>query len=83
MPSVSSLLSHVIAQESWAHAPSSAAAVKAKARYLPSSRLLKTVPKSGNKLLAQDGDDAIRVAANTVYHNAATPSFIELPVLTT
>jgi putative CocE/NonD family hydrolase len=38
---------------------------------------------SGNPLLAQDGDDAIRVAANTVHHAAATPSFIELPVLTT
>ena len=37
---------------------------------------------SGNALLAQDGDDAIRVAANTVHHKAATPSFIELPVLT-
>jgi uncharacterized protein len=38
---------------------------------------------SGNELLAQDGDDAIRVARNTVHHNAATPSFIELPVLAT
>ena len=38
---------------------------------------------SGNPLLAQDGDDAIRVAANIVHHAAATPSFIELPVLTT
>jgi uncharacterized protein len=38
---------------------------------------------SGNKLLAQDGDDALRVAANTVHHSTATPSFIELPVLAT
>ena len=37
---------------------------------------------SGNPLLAQDGDDAIRVATNTVHHAAAAPSFIELPVLT-
>jgi uncharacterized protein len=36
---------------------------------------------SGNPLLAQDGDAAIRVARNTVHHAAATPSFIELPVL--
>jgi predicted acyl esterase len=38
---------------------------------------------SGNKLLARDGDDAIRIATNTVHHAAATPSFVELPVLTT
>jgi hypothetical protein len=31
--------------------------------------------------MAQDGDNAIRVAANTVDHSAAAPSFIELPVL--
>ena len=36
---------------------------------------------SGNPLLARDGDDAIRVATNTVRHAAATPSFLELPVL--
>ena len=36
---------------------------------------------SGNLVLAQDGEDAIRVAHNTVHHAAATPSFIELPVL--
>ncbi|HEV8678087.1 MAG TPA: CocE/NonD family hydrolase [Stellaceae bacterium] len=36
---------------------------------------------SGNPVLAQDGDDAIRVAANTVHHAGATPSFIELPEL--
>lgn len=35
---------------------------------------------SGNLLLAQDGDDAIRVARNTVHHAAVTPSFITLPV---
>jgi putative CocE/NonD family hydrolase len=36
---------------------------------------------SGNPLLAQDGEAAIRVAANILHHAAATPSFIELPVL--
>jgi putative CocE/NonD family hydrolase len=36
---------------------------------------------SGNPVLARDGEAAIRVAANTVHHAAATPSFIELPVL--
>jgi uncharacterized protein len=38
---------------------------------------------SGNPPLAQDGDDAIRVATNTVHHAALMPSFIELPVLAT
>ena len=36
---------------------------------------------SGNPVLAEDGEAAIRIAANTVRHAAATPSFIELPVL--
>jgi uncharacterized protein len=36
---------------------------------------------SGHPLLAQDGDADIRVARNRVHHAAATPSFIELPVL--
>ncbi len=36
---------------------------------------------SGNPVLARDGEAAIRVAANTIHHEAATPSFIELPVL--
>ncbi|HEV2337110.1 MAG TPA: CocE/NonD family hydrolase [Stellaceae bacterium] len=36
---------------------------------------------SGNRVLAEDGEAAIRVARNTVHHAAATPSFIELPVL--
>lgn len=36
---------------------------------------------SGNAVLAQDGEDAIRVATNTIHHAPATPSFIELPVL--
>ncbi len=36
---------------------------------------------SGNPMLAQDGEAAIRVARNTVHHAAATPSYIELPVL--
>ena len=36
---------------------------------------------SGNPVLARDGEAAIRVAANTIHHAAATPSFIELPVL--
>jgi putative CocE/NonD family hydrolase len=37
---------------------------------------------SGHPILASDGDADIRVAVNTVHHAAATPSFIELPVLT-
>ncbi len=36
---------------------------------------------SGNPQLAQDGEASIRIAANTVHHAAATPSFVELPVL--
>jgi putative CocE/NonD family hydrolase len=38
---------------------------------------------SGNPVLARDSDDAIRVATNSVHHAAATPSFVELPVLAT
>lgn len=37
---------------------------------------------SGNPMLARDGDDAIRIATNTVHHAALTPSFVELPILT-
>lgn len=36
---------------------------------------------SGNPVLARDGDADIRVAANTVHHDGAAPSFVELPVL--
>jgi predicted acyl esterase len=36
---------------------------------------------SGNPVLARDGDEAIRVARNSVHHAAATLSFIELPIL--
>jgi uncharacterized protein len=36
---------------------------------------------SGNPVLARDGEAGIRVATNTVHHAEATPSFIELPVL--
>jgi putative CocE/NonD family hydrolase len=36
---------------------------------------------SGNPVLARDGEDAIRIASNTVHHTPATPSFVELPVL--
>ncbi|HLY46312.1 MAG TPA: CocE/NonD family hydrolase [Stellaceae bacterium] len=36
---------------------------------------------SGNPLLAADGDDAIRVAHNTVHHAPAAPSFLDLPLL--
>jgi putative CocE/NonD family hydrolase len=36
---------------------------------------------SGNPVVAKDGEAAIRVARNTVHHTAATPSFIDLPVL--
>jgi hypothetical protein len=32
-------------------------------------------------VLANDSDADIRIAANTVHHAAATPSFLELPVL--
>jgi putative CocE/NonD family hydrolase len=38
---------------------------------------------SGNLVLANDGDADIRVAANTIHHGDKTPSFIELPVLST
>jgi hypothetical protein len=36
---------------------------------------------SGHPLLAADREADIRVAANTIHHSEATPSFIELPVL--
>jgi len=36
---------------------------------------------SGNPLLANDGDNAIRVAINAVHHAPETPSFVELPVV--
>jgi len=36
---------------------------------------------SGNAVLAKDREDAIRVATNTIHHAPATPSFVELPVL--
>jgi putative CocE/NonD family hydrolase len=36
---------------------------------------------SGNPVLANDTDADIRVAANTVHHAEATPSFVELSVL--
>ena len=35
---------------------------------------------SGHPVLANDTEADIRVAANTVHHTEATPSFIELPV---
>jgi predicted acyl esterase len=35
---------------------------------------------SGNPVLAKDGEDAIRVATNTIYHAPAAPSFVGLPV---
>ncbi len=35
---------------------------------------------SGHPILANDTDADIRVAANTIHHTAATPSFVELPV---
>jgi predicted acyl esterase len=37
---------------------------------------------SGNPALAHDSEAAICVATNTVHHAEATPSFIEMPVLT-
>ena len=36
---------------------------------------------SGHPLLAADGEADIRVARNTVHHDTATPSFIEIPLL--
>ncbi len=36
---------------------------------------------SGNPVLANDGEDAIRIATNTVHHAPAAPSFVELPLL--
>ena len=36
---------------------------------------------SGNPILAEDGEAAIRIAHNRVHHTAATPSYVELPVL--
>jgi hypothetical protein len=36
---------------------------------------------SGNVVLARDGEDAIRVANNTIHHAPAAPSFVELPLL--
>jgi putative CocE/NonD family hydrolase len=37
---------------------------------------------SGHPVFANDGEADIRVATNTVHHAEATPSYIELPVLT-
>ena len=36
---------------------------------------------SGHALLANDGEGDIRVARNSIHHAAATPSFVEIPVL--
>ena len=36
---------------------------------------------SGNPILAHDTDADIRVATNTVHHAEATPSFLEIPLL--
>jgi len=36
---------------------------------------------SGHPVLANDGEADIRVATNTVYHTAATPSFVEMSIL--
>jgi len=38
---------------------------------------------SGHALLANDSDADIRVARNSVHHAAATPSFVQIPVLST
>jgi predicted acyl esterase len=37
---------------------------------------------SGNPILAHDSEVDICVATNTVHHDDATPSFVEMPVLT-
>ncbi len=36
---------------------------------------------SGNPVLARDGEDAIRVARNTIFHQERTPSYVTLPVV--
>jgi len=36
---------------------------------------------SGHPMLAEDTDADIRVAVNTVHHAAATPSFVEIPIV--
>lgn len=36
---------------------------------------------SGHALLASDGEADIRIATNSVHHAAATPSFVEIPIL--
>ncbi len=36
---------------------------------------------SGHPLLANDSDADIRVARNTIHHGAATPSFVEMPII--
>jgi uncharacterized protein len=36
---------------------------------------------SGHPVLAADGDADIRVAINTIHHNEAAPSFVEIPVM--
>jgi len=47
-----------------------------------SSNFPRRARNSGHPVLANDGDADIRIATNTVRHAAATPSFVELPVLT-
>jgi predicted acyl esterase len=36
---------------------------------------------SGHPILANDSEADIRVATNVIHHTAATPSFLELPVV--
>lgn len=36
---------------------------------------------SGNLMRADDGESCIRVATNTIHHDPARPSFVEIPVL--
>lgn len=36
---------------------------------------------SGHATLSEDGDADIRVAINTIHHAAATPSYVEIPIL--
>ena len=36
---------------------------------------------SGNPIMANDDETKIRVAENKIHHGPATPSFVELPVL--
>jgi predicted acyl esterase len=58
-------------------------------RRVDAGRLLRAVQlvllcrntNSGHPILANDSEADIRVATNVIHHAAATPSFLELPVV--